>query len=134
MPYDSPEKYKEWVRNNRARSNAIKRAWSLRNRELERTLKNDWSRRNKVSVMENTRRYQAAKLRAVPAWANRAAMQRIYEEAVRIGAETGVKHDVDHIVPLTHPLVCGLHCEANLRVVPARVNRSKANRYWPDMP
>lgn len=29
--------------------------------------------------------------------------------------------------------VCGLHCEANLRALPAVDNISKGNRHWPDM-
>jgi hypothetical protein len=45
-----------------------------------------------------------------------------------------LNHDVDHIVPLTSKFVCGLHCEANLQYLPSRVNQSKKNRYWPDMP
>jgi 5-methylcytosine-specific restriction endonuclease McrA len=45
-----------------------------------------------------------------------------------------VKHEVDHIVPLKSPLVCGLHVEHNLQVIPATQNRRKHNRVWPDMP
>lgn len=48
-------------------------------------------------------------------------------------AETGIQHQVDHIVPLRHPLVCGLHCEANLQVIPALDNQRKSNRIWPNM-
>lgn len=47
---------------------------------------------------------------------------------------TGLPHDVDHIVPLVSGLVCGLHSEANIRVIPASINRSKGNRFWPGMP
>jgi hypothetical protein len=35
---------------------------------------------------------------------------------------------VDHVIPLRHPLVCGLHAHTNLRVVPALVNLKKGNR------
>jgi hypothetical protein len=128
MAYDSPEKYKAWVANNRARSNAIKRAWVLRNKDRDRALKRQWEIENKPAVMEKTRRYQAAKRRAVPGWANKEAMRAFYAEALRLSKETGIPHEVDHIVPLTSPIVCGLHCEANLRVVQRSVNRSKANK------
>jgi hypothetical protein len=83
--------------------------------------------------METVRRRQAAKLRATPPWADKKAMQEVYRLAREL-SEAGVPHDVDHIVPLQHALVCGLHCPANLQVLPRRANRLKHNRWWPDMP
>lgn len=80
------------------------------------------------------REYQARKRGAVPPWANRAAMLEAYKAAKAISSTTGIDFEVDHVVPLSHPLVCGLHCEANLQILPASANRSKGNRYWPDMP
>jgi len=77
---------------------------------------------------------RAAEKQATPAWANRKAMLAIYAEAVRLTELTGVEHHVDHIVPLQSPWVCGLHCEANLRIIPSYENQSKSNRWWPDMP
>ena len=47
---------------------------------------------------------------------------------------TGVQHSVDHIVPLLHPLVCGLHVSDNLRIIPLKENQVKCNHHWPDMP
>lgn len=49
-------------------------------------------------------------------------------------ASTGVDFEVDHVIPLRSKLVCGLHNEFNLRVIPAIENNKKGNRYWPDMP
>lgn len=76
---------------------------------------------------------KAAKLNASPAWADQTKITSIYAEARRITELTGVRHEVDHIVPLQSRIVCGLHVEHNLQVIPATVNRSKGNRRWPDM-
>lgn len=71
--------------------------------------------------------------RARPSWANRAALRAFWLESRRRTAETGVQHSVDHIVPLIHPLVCGLHVENNLRIIPLAENIRKSNNTWPDM-
>lgn len=57
-----------------------------------------------------------------------------YHLAVTREEETGIKWQVDHIVPINSHLVCGLHSEYNLAVIPKKENLSKGNRYWPDMP
>jgi hypothetical protein len=76
----------------------------------------------------------AAKKQAVPIWADFKTITKLYEEARNRAKATGIKHHVDHIVPLQSPIVCGLHCEANLQILTAFENQSKRNRHWPDMP
>jgi hypothetical protein len=49
-------------------------------------------------------------------------------------AATGTRWSVEHIVPLKNPLVCGLHCPANLTLSPLVDNVLKGNSWWPDMP
>lgn len=80
------------------------------------------------------REYQARKVFAAPLWANRAAIQQVYAAAQLLSRLTNLVFEVDHVVPLNSPLVCGLHCEANLNIVLRTVNRRKSNRFWPDMP
>lgn len=46
----------------------------------------------------------------------------------------GFQWHVDHIVPLTSQIVCGLHSHTNIRVIPGAENISKNNRIWEDMP
>lgn len=65
---------------------------------------------------------------ATPGWADPAAIKRIYAEAKRMSLETGIRYEVDHIVPLKSPLVCGLHCEDNLRVLHYAENHAKGNK------
>lgn len=77
---------------------------------------------------------RANKFDASPAWANEFFIEEAYHLAKLRTKVTGFKWHVDHIVPLKSKLVCGLHVETNLRVIPAVENISKSNRYWPGMP
>lgn len=60
------------------------------------------------------------------------AYRKMREEARRLEAETGVPHDVDHIIPKwgkpTRPglvPICGLHVPSNFRVIPKSLNRTE---------
>lgn len=77
---------------------------------------------------------RASELRATPEWADRKAMQAVYEEAAFRKEIVGGEWHVDHIVPLRSKLVCGLHNQFNLQVLPGEENLAKSNKFWPDMP
>lgn len=94
----------------------------------------DWYAKNTDHMIAKANARRAAKINAIPQWADPQRIGLIYREARRLSVETGIKMHVDHIVPLKSKLVCGLHCEANLRVIPWRENLSKKNSFWPDMP
>lgn len=66
---------------------------------------------------------------ATPKWASMEAMVEIYRLRNATTEQTGISHHVDHIVPIQHHLVCGLNCEANLRVIPADENLRKRNKF-----
>jgi hypothetical protein len=52
----------------------------------------------------------------------------LYQECIRISKETGVKHQVDHIIPIA---VGGWHHHDNLQILPALLNFSKcSNPFW----
>ena len=97
----------------------------------------EWEKRNRAYLNARKMLRMAAKKLATPAWANQFFIEEIYDLAQRrTKLQTGgIKQwHVDHIVPLTSSLVCGLHVEHNLRVIPARDNHSKKNYFWPEMP
>lgn len=111
-----------------------KRAWKERNREYVREANREYQRLNKDKTNAKGAKYRAVKRRAVPAWADASKIEEFYFAADFLGMVTGEWHHVDHIVPLQSKVVCGLHWEGNLQVLPGFDNRSKGNRVWPDMP
>lgn len=86
-----------------------------------------WQKRNPDKVAANTRAYLAKKAQAMPRWADEKAILGLYAEAQRLSTDTGIPHEVDHIVPLNSDLVCGLHVHFNLRVITREENRDKSN-------
>lgn len=89
---------------------------------------------SRPAVAERVMRRNANKLRATPSWASVEAMRAVYERCAKMTRDTGVVHQVDHIVPLQSKHVCGLHVEVNLQVLPRTDNARKSNRWWPDCP
>ena len=85
----------------------------------------------------NTRRghrYYTVLFRAWPDWcADHPGYAETYGKARRM-RRAGRKVHVDHIVPLCHPLVCGLHVPWNLQIISEQENMAKSNNWWPDMP
>lgn len=111
---------RDYLKNYRAQHHesikATKRAWVVNNRGAMRAIR--------------FKRIMAER-QALPVWANLEAMKAIYQEAARLTQQTGIKHEVDHIIPIQSPLVCGLHCEANLQILTKAQNRAKSNAITP---
>jgi len=102
--------------------------WYQENRDRVQQRHREWFKANPGWSRKNTAIRKATMLRAMPPWADMEKMAAIYAEATRISSETGVPHHVDHIVPLRSKIVCGLHWEGNLQIIPASENLRKGNR------
>lgn len=79
-------------------------------------------------------RYAQKKL-SMPSWLTQnhiLEMKAVYERASQITIDTGIEHEVDHIIPLQGNGVCGLHVPWNLQILTAIKNRQKSNHYDPD--
>lgn len=91
-----------------------------------------WLQENRARVNSyNMARYAGLK-RATPDWLSAAQQDEIvsfYEKAKQLTKQTGVKHEVDHIVPLKGVYVSGLHVPWNLRVITKAQNMAKGNTY-----
>lgn len=104
-------------------------AYQRKNPEKFKAAQLRWNQANSGRRNAWSKAYQTRKAGACPPWADMDAIEAIYTAAQTATATTGVPHDVDHIVPLTHPDVCGLHVPWNLQVLTASVNRSKSNSF-----
>ena len=68
---------------------------------------------------------------ATPKWLNDAQKMEIrlkYRLAIELSRATGVRHAVDHEIPLQGEDVCGLHVPWNLRVITQEENLKKSNK------
>lgn len=109
-------------------------AWYLKNKERNNKNTSRWYSENKDRGAEKSASYKATKMQATPKWANKFFIREAYHLARIRTKKLGFKWAVDHIVPLTSPLVCGLHVEHNLQIISTSANSIKGNRIWPDMP
>ncbi len=116
-----------WLSNENRK--ARQREWQSNNRDKCRRACRTWAANNPENNLERVNRRRALKLKACPKWVNRRELRSIYDEARRISASTGTQYHVDHIVPLNHPLVCGLHVPWNLRLLTAEENIRKGNTF-----
>lgn len=60
---------------------------------------------------------------ALVSWADMEKIAELYSKGKLLGM------DVDHIIPLKHPLVCGLHVEDNLQLLSPEENNKKRNKF-----
>jgi transcription elongation factor Elf1 len=108
------------------------KAYREANKDKIKLLKQQHIANNRDLYAAYTAKRRAIKAQATPSWANDQDISAMYLLA-SICNDAGLRVEVDHIVPLNSPNVCGLHCESNLQILPATLNNQKSNRYWPDM-
>ena len=111
---------------------AYGKAYRDANKQVIALRQKQWSKNNPDRLNARSANRRARKLTATPTWADQEAVKGMYQLA-SIFNQTGIVLHVDHIVPLQSDLVCGLHCESNLQLLPASDNQSKGNRHWPYM-
>lgn len=87
-----------------------------------------WAKNNPARPAAIVAHRRAMKRKATPTWADKRAISVFYEIAARVSKCLGISFEVDHYFPLKGKTVSGLHCEQNLRVIPAVINMRKGNK------
>ena len=123
---------KAWREANPEKVAANGKAWREANKEKVAADNKAWQKANPEKCAAKDAKRHAAKLKRTPPWLTEEHYDQItsiYAERVRLTKETGVRHEVDHILPLQGENVCGLHVPWNLRVITAQDNRRKSNKH-----
>lgn len=126
---DHPDHFRTWKQRNRNHRDRYMQRWRELHTQHRKESYRQWARRNTAKVNALIAKRTAAKLRATPAWVDHAAIEAIYREAARLTRASGIRHEVDHIVPLRSPIVCGLHVPANLQILTSLENKRKRNHH-----
>lgn len=90
-----------------------------------------WKKLNRDKNCYNANMYYCRKINAVPNWLteeHKNEIKIIYNKAKQLSNETGEQYQVDHIIPLNHPNVCGLHVPWNLQILKKIENIKKSNK------
>lgn len=111
------------------REQAYRQAYNASHREALTTAHRTWARANKGKVTAAVAKRAALRLKATPPWADLSTIAALYDTALRMTAETGVRWEVDHVIPLQSTIVCGLHVETNLQLLTKSDNARKHNRF-----
>jgi hypothetical protein len=133
---DNPEKVKEqvkaWVKANpekiKGYMKKASKAWHERNPDYQ----SNFYKAHKERYVAARARRRAAQESATPSWLtaiDKAMIQEMYDVSEARYIQTGIKHHVDHIVPINGKGVAGMHVPWNLQVITAHENLSKGWRF-----
>ena len=123
------ESSKQWNTKNKDKHSEINRKWYEENKEHHLTNSKKWYENNKHRKLETTTARDKRCVLATPTWADRELIKELYSLAKKLTEQTGIPHEVDHIVPLQGKNVSGLHTQDNLQVITAEENRRKSNKF-----
>lgn len=123
---------KSWNERNKEKHSELNRKWYEENKEHHLSNSKQWYESNKHRKLETTTAREKRCVLATPTWADRELIKELYALAKKLTEQTGIPHEVDHVVPLQGKNVSGLHVENNLQVISAEENRRKSNKFQID--
>ena len=122
-------KNKRYAEANPEKVKVYSRQYYLNNTEKVKANVAEWRKENKGWANSlrtiGKKRYR----QAMPLWADRERINQMYIEASDKTEESGIRYEVDHIIPIKGKYVCGLHVPENLQVITRLENLQKFNRF-----
>lgn len=139
------EYQKDWRENNKEHTKEYKKEHWIKNKESISRKQVEYQRNNMDKFAIRQKKYESTekgKLAKRTYRNNRRCREKnarlgnaflketllIYKACYKMRKE-GLNVEVDHIVPISHPDVCGLHVPWNLQIIPAKENRRKTNKF-----
>lgn len=119
---------RKWHSKNKERHAELNSQWYEQNKEQHLANSKAWYESNKSRKLETVTAREKRCVLATPTWADRELIKKLYELARKLTEQTGIPHEVDHVIPLQGETVSGLHCQDNLQVITQSENRRKANK------
>jgi len=124
---------KYYIKNKEHLKNKSRLQWeSIKNTEEYKTWKVlygvKYRDKNRAFLTAREAKRRATKLKATPSYADLDNIRIVYEKAKWLETITGLKYEVDHVIPLQGKNVCGLHIWENLQLLEKSLNCSKSNK------
>lgn len=121
---------------NREKYRKACKKWRKANPVIQKFSSYRWEQANHAHTAARAMRNYTTKRKRTPKWLSKEQheeMLSFYTAARWLTEKSGVKHNVDHVVPLHGVDVCGLHVPWNLQILTQRENIQKYNLWnWHD--
>lgn len=115
---------------NKEKLNQTSKLWDEENHDRKLENISSWAKSNPEKRRGYKAKRRSIKSQATPPWLTDSDKKLIQELYIQAKNMAGNFH-VDHVIPLVHPLVCGLNVLANLKIVEAKVNLKKGASFTP---
>jgi hypothetical protein len=132
---ENPKKYlekkREYKAKNKERIAQVDKIWQANNKETIHKHSNNWKKKNKPRVY-NYIKQREMKIKGCSLKLSKESNNEIksfYKECQSLNANSNKKYQVDHIIPITSDIICGLHVPWNLQILTKSENSSKKNKF-----
>jgi len=115
---------------NKGKIKARNKAWRGANRETHLACLKTWRQNNKEARTALEVKRNASKKQAILPSSDLKLIKKLYEQRAEMSKKHGEQYHVDHIIPLS---IGGAHHQDNMRVITAKENLEKNDKYAPEL-